>query len=330
MRKFLKILRNILIILLALILVVFIITRITGAHRSDPADILSYGTNNPFITGSTECIAHRFGAEIAPEESLLAIRTCLAEGSGIAVDMFEFDLRMTADGHAVVFHDSTLDRATDAEQVLGKTDLPVSQVTLEQLKTLNMGAGFTDIQGNQPYATLETVPEELRVMTLAQALDCLTGAGVTRFSIEAKDPGELGMKAMDLLYTQLKERNLLGSTIVSSFKTDVSAYARDKYPDMIRSNTDAQAFEFYLAALTDDPDYEPPCQVFQLPFNNKYLGMGVNFGTAKVINYAHKHNVAIQFWVVDQPDRMEYLASLGVDGIMSDRPDLLTDVLAKS
>lgn len=330
MKKLWKILRTVLIVLLALVLIVFIITRITGAHRSDPSEIVAYETDNPFITGSTECIAHRFGAEIAPEESLLAIQTCLAENSGIAVDMFEFDLRMTADGHAVVFHDSTLDRATDAEQVLGKTDLPVSQVTLEQLQSLNMGAGFTDIHGTQPYADLTEVPEELRVLTLPQALDYLTDAGVTRFSIEAKDPGQLGMKAMDLLYAELSERDLLGSTVVSSFKTDVSAYTQDKYPDMIRSNTDAQAFEFYLAALTNDSDYEPPCQVFQLPFNDKYLGMGVNFGTAKVINYAHEHNVAIHFWVVDKVDRMEYLASLGVDGIMSDRPDLLTDVLAKS
>ena len=57
--------------------------------------------------------------------------------------------------------------------------------------------------------------------------------------------------------------------------------------------------------------------------------MGINFGTAQVINYAHKHNIAIHYWVVDDPERMEYLASIGADGIMSDYPDVLTETLKK-
>ena len=92
------------------------IMKIAGNHRSNPADIITYETNNPFITGRTELIAHRFGAGIAPEESKLAIDTCLSRDD-ISMDIYEFDLRMTKDGYAVVFHDKTLDEITDAVAV---------------------------------------------------------------------------------------------------------------------------------------------------------------------------------------------------------------------
>lgn len=326
MKKWKKVLIIILVVLVTLVTVILSIMKISGNHRSDPADVITYETDNPFITGRTELIAHRFGAGIAPEESLLAAKNCI-ENENISMDILEFDLRMTADGYAVVFHDITLDETTDAVSVFGGEEILVSEKTLEELRTLNMGAGFTDADGNQPYASLAEVPNELRITTLDEMLDYLVESGITRLSIEAKDKGELGRKAMDILYAELSARGLLNSVVVSTFKTDVSAYATEQYPDFILSNTDAQAIEFYLAAITGNKNYEPPCSVFQLPFTDKYLNMGVNFGTAQVINFAHSHNVAIHYWVVDEPERMEYLESIGADGIMTDYPDLLTEVL---
>ncbi|MBQ3102884.1 MAG: hypothetical protein IJC58_01215 [Oscillospiraceae bacterium] len=321
MKKLLKIVKIVLLVLLILAAALFAVIKISGNHRSDPAKIKAYETSNPFITGTTECIAHRCGAGLAPEESLAAMMKCLSD-SAIEVDIFEFDLRLTADDVPVLFHDATLDRMTDAAEVLGGTEIAVRDVTLAQLQQLNVGEGFTDADGNHPYAD-----EQLKVLTLSEALDCLTFAGVTRLSIEVKDAGDAGMLATDLLYTELSSRGLLTTTVYSSFKTDVSAYAAQTYPDLIRSNTDAEAVEFYLAAITNNPDYVPPCSVFQLPFTDKYLNMGVNFATAQVVNYAHSHNVALHYWTINDTERMEYLASLKVDGIMSDYPDLLCKTL---
>ena len=326
MKKIKKLLIILFIILAGLATIILSIMKIAGNHRSDPADIITYETTNPFITGRTELIAHRFGAGIAPEESMLAIETCLSRDD-ITMDIYEFDLRMTKDGYAVVFHDKTLDETTDALSLWGGEEIYVADKTLEELRQLNMGAGFTDAEGNKPYANLSEIPANLRIMTVAEALDFLTANGVTRLSIEAKDAGNAGMKAADILYQELSSRNLLGTTVFSSFKTDVSAYVAEKYPDMIRSNTDAQAIELFLAALFNLKNYEPPCSVFQLPFTNKYLNMGVNFGTAKVLNYAHSRDIAVHYWVVDDPDRIEYLESIGADGIMTDYPDILTKTI---
>lgn len=326
MKKFLKILLCSFLVLALLAGGVFAVMKISGNHRSDPAKILQYETSNPFITGSTRVIAHRGGAGIAPEETLLALRTGV-EDPDISVDIFEFDLRITKDHQLVLFHDAGLDRTTDAEAVFGAAGLLVRDLTLAELRQLNMGAKFTDSLGNMPYAQLETVPDDLRILTLAEALDYLTAAGDFRYSIEVKDDGEPGKRAVDLLYAELAQRDLLGCTIFSSFKTAVSSYADATYPDLIRSNTDAEAVAFYLAALTGDEDYIPPCSVFQLPFTDKYLNLGINFATARVINYAHSRNIALQYWTVNAPERMEYLASVGVDGIMSDFPDVLCNVI---
>ena len=67
MKKGKKILLITLGILLVLAATVLIIMKVSGSHRSNPEDIISYETNNPFITGRTELIAHRLGAGIAPE-----------------------------------------------------------------------------------------------------------------------------------------------------------------------------------------------------------------------------------------------------------------------
>lgn len=316
-------------IILILVLSVITAMQISGHYKSDPNDIVSYDTDNPFITGKTEVIAHRLGGGIAPEESMLAIHAC-TEVYDADVDIFEFDLRITKDNQAVVFHDSTLDDHTDAETVLGEKGLKVSECSLEELRKLNIGAKYTDANGQLQFDNVDATtmtPAFLTIMTLEEALEHLTMSGADRFSIECKDDGELGKKAMDILYSTLKGRNLLSSTVVSSFKTDVSEYAHENYPDMIMSNTDAQAFEFYIAAITNDKDYIPPCTVFQVPYTNKYLNMGINFGTAKIINYAHSHNVAIHYWTVNDKDKMEYLKSIGADGIMSDYPDILTQTI---
>lgn len=326
MKKLKKVLIILFIVLAGLATIILSIIKIAGNHRSDPSDIITYETDNPFITGRTEQIAHRFGAGISPEESMLAIDTCLNR-EDISMDIYEFDLRMTKDGYAVVFHDKTLDETTDAVALWGGEEIYVADKTLEELRQLNMGAGFTDADGNRPYANLSEIPKSLRIMTVAEALDYLVSNGITRLSIEAKDSGEAGMKAADILYQELLARNLLKTTVFSSFKSDVSAYVAETYPDMIRSNTDAQAIEFFLAALFNRKNYETPCTIFQLPFTDKYLNMGVNFGTAKILNYAHSRNIAIHYWVVDDPERMEYLESIGADGIMTDYPDILTKTI---
>ena len=49
--------------------------------------------------------------------------------------------------------------------------------------------------------------------------------------------------------------------------------------------------------------------------------INVNLGTSRVINYAHRNNIAVQYWTINDPQEMERLQSIGADAIMTDVPD---------
>ena len=324
-----KILKIVLIILLVLVLLAagaFAAMRISASHRSDPAKVRVYDTDNPFISGKTQISAHRSGGGVAPEETLMAFRNC-AENPAFSIDVFEFDLHITADKQLVLLHDDTLDRTSDSEKVFGEVDVRPENKTLAELKQLNMGEKFVDTEGNMPYAGLENVPDELRILSLPEVLDYLAGVGDFTYIIEVKNNGELGRQAVDALYAELSGRGIVEDVVFGTFDDEIGAYVSAQYPDLARGTTVGEVVDFYLAAIFNKKDYQPPCSVLQLPFCGEYLDMGINLGTAAVINYAHSHNLALQYWTVNDPEDMEYLISMGADCIMTDYPDVLYDVM---
>ena len=326
-------LRTVLTVLLVIVLVLALLAgavlaavHISKNHRSDPALVVRYDTDNPFITGRTQISAHRSGGGIAPEETLMAFRNC-AENPDFTVDVYEFDLHITADDQLVLLHDDTLDRTSDSEEVFGERDVRPEEKTLEQLKQLNMGAKFVDADGNLPYGNLETVPDDLRILSLQEVLDYLSSRGDFDYIIEVKNDGDLGRRAVDALYAELSERGMVQDVVFGTFYDEIAAYAGQNYPDLARGTSVGEVVDFYIAALRDDPDYVPPCSVLQLPFCEDYMKYGVNLGTATVVNYAHRHNLALQYWTVNSADDMAYLISMGADCIMTDYPDLLYEVM---
>lgn len=293
-------------------------------HRSDPSEIKQYETTNPFIFDSTQISAHRSGAGIFPEETLLAFQNCV-ESDAFDIDIFEFDLHITKDGVLVLLHDDELDRTSDCEYVFGETNVRPEDKTYEELRKLNMGAKFETDDGQMPYADLhgDDVPEEIRILSLSEILDYLTQHGDFHYIIEVKNSGELGMQSVDILYAELKERDLLDHVIFGSFHGEVSDYVDQTYPDMYRGAYTKEVAEFFVAALLNKKDYSPNFDVLQLPYGDMEESYGMNLGTARVINYAHKNNLAVQYWTINDERDMAYLLSIQADCIMSDYPDQL-------
>lgn len=328
MKKVYKVLLIILCVILALAAIVFAVMKISGAHRSDPADVIEYETTNPYILKTTDISGHRSGGGIAPEETMMAFANCV-NNPDFQVDVFEFDLHMTKDGVLVLLHDDTLDRTSDSEDVFGETDVRPENKTYDELRQLNMGAKFVSETGETPFANLhgDEVPDELRILRLEDVLDYLTANGEYKFIIEIKNGGELGMQGVDILYEILQERGLVERVVFGTFQAEISAYVDETYPLLARSTSVKEVLKFYLAALTNSKSYVPPCSVLQIPFEKSYLKYGINLGTAKVINYAHAHNMAVQYWTINDPEDMAYLVSMGADCIMSDYPDVLYQVI---
>ena len=275
-------------------------------------------SDNVHIVAESLISAHRAGRRLAPENTIAAFARCfdLMEQEGYTIDNLEFDLQLTKDEHLVLLHDDTLDRTSNCE------DLPafgrrsrVADHTLAELRTLEMwhdydGTGFN--------------PDEARICTLEEVFDYIAGRGYTqmRYTIEIKDSDERGQRATDKLYQILLSRGLLESTIVGTFNGDVTQYIDEKYCPlgMVRSASIAEVVDLYFDFCfnVDLSDDLPAYRVLQIPTDDYVL---FDFGKQSFIDYVHYYGIAVQFWTVNDQDKIERLMRMGADSIITDYPD---------
>ena len=124
-------------------------------------------------------------------------------------------------------------------------------------------------------------------------------------------------------------RQLLDRVIVATLHAKISAYLDAAYPDIVRSANQSEGITFAIAVLTGQKGYAPQFRVLQIPFCTWEDSYYLNLGTAWVLNYAHAHDLAVQYWTINDREDMEYLVALGADAVMSDYPDVLYQVVAQ-
>ncbi len=298
------------------------------------------GVTNPYIADDVAMVsAHRAGSIVAPENTLNAFKLGIEEATtgGYTVDIWEFDLHITKDGELILLHDHTLDRTSNSRQVFGVKDARPEDYTLEQLRELNMGYNF-ELDGEYPFrdlAAADITAQDLRVCTLEEVLDYMSSDEATaaapaefgkfRYIIEIKNSGKLGEKAADILYDTLVEYGILEDVVFGTFNQNVTDYVDENYPDMLRSSSICEVLDFWFAYLTgaDLSKRGVGYCALQIPYSKTISFLG----TKGLIEYAHKYNIAVQFWTINESDDVEYLQSVGADCIMSDSPDMCYDVL---
>lgn len=327
MKKGCKILTSVLAVILVLVTLIIIIPvsvckNIPG--KTATADEMT----NPYITSDGALVsAHRSGGDMAPENTMAAFKNCI-ESDDFNVDVFEFDLHITADDKLILLHDDTLDRTTNSVEHFGVEEVIPSEKTYEELRELNFGENFENSKGEQPYKGLtgDDIPDDLRAVLLEDVLDYLESNGEFRYIIEIKDSGEKGKTACDELYRILKEKGLLERVVFGTFNMDITAYAEKKYPDMLRSASIPEVVIFYLLCsygIDVDSDFFK-YEALQIP--TEYTGL-IYLNTDRIINYAHRHNLAVQYWTINEAEEVEYLNSIGADCIMSDDPSMAYSVI---
>ncbi|MGI6228182.1 MAG: glycerophosphodiester phosphodiesterase family protein [Christensenellales bacterium] len=280
--------------------------------------------------------AHRSGASVAPENTLLAFKTCVEAtlNREYKVDIFEFDLRLTKDNELILLHDDTLNRTTDIEEVYGdaKKKYYPKDYTYAELSMLNAAVDYFDC-GCSPYFKLkgEDIPQDIKIPRFSDVLNYLFSVKQAEkldfsFIIEIKDEGERGKLATDLMHDALLKFGFLDNAIVGTFHQEISDYY-DTKPGLMRSAGQRECAEFLGWFLTgkDLSNEDIPYVAFQLP---KRLGIEVPvFGSKKFIDYAHKYGLLVQFWTVNDEKDISELAFYGADAIITDRPDLAWDVV---
>lgn len=317
------------ILALAVVLGVFLLVITHDYSGTAPVSVAQLDNPHIAVDGNTKVSAHRSGGGIAPENTMMAFRNCVENGS-FAISIFEFDLHITHDGELILLHDDTLDRTSDSAEVFGREEVRPSEMTYEQLRQLNMGEGFTTDAGEAPYRGLrgEDIPEDLRVVRLQDVFDYLSGYGEYDYIIELKDGGDLGRQACDRLYEIMREYGLLERVIVGTFHGEISEYIDTVYPDMLRSAGITEVAQFYFDSLfnVNRPAEAYKFVALQIPDDTFVFKLG----TTRVINYAHERNIAVQYWTINDPDQVKALAEKGADAIMSDDPDMAYAVLGQS
>lgn len=203
----------------------------------------------------------------------------------------ETDVQLTADGRMIVFHDDMLDRLTDGQ---GPVDaLPWS--TIAQAR----------IAGREPIPLLEEV---------------LEGWPNLHLNIDPKSD-----RAALALPDILRRHGALGRVCVGSFSgVRLARLRRDLGPDLCSSAGPAQVAQVWLGAR-GLPLGRPGSDCLQVPQRHH----GLPIITPAFIRTAHRLGLPVHVWTVDEAAEMENLLDMGVDGLISDRPTLLRDVLQR-
>ncbi len=309
-----------------------------GADDSSKREIIKNpDATNPHIVsyGEMEISAHRSGAGIAPQNTLMAFEEVLKQNDKYGVDTYEFDVQVTKDGKLIIMHDLTYDSTSNAVEEFGHEDVYANELTYEEAQVLNMGENF-EIDGKYPYRGLrgEDIPYNLHVPLCEDIIDYIeknSGDKEYNYIIEIKSKGEDGKVAADELYRIIKEKNLDDRVIWATFNQEVTTYMTEKYPDIPRSASILEVLQFYIYARMDwDLDVAGVTySALHIPYGSSAANGLINLGTRQVINYAHKYNIAAQFWTINDPEAVEYLAKNGADCVMTDYPDMAKEVLDK-
>ncbi len=316
----------------AVAVVMLIPILLTMGNEGDPNTKVEIfpDASNPYITEylDPDISAHRSGAGIAPQNTLMAFENIIEQADTIGVDTLEFDVQVTADGELVLLHDLTYDSTSNAVEAFGKKNVFVSSITLEEAQVLNMGENFKR-NGEYPYRGLrgDDIPYNLRVVTCDEIIDYIeanSNGKEYKYVIEIKSIGINGRRATDKLYSIITQRNLQNRVIWSTFAPDVSSYMKMKYPEISRTADAIEAIQFYFYCRMgwDLSDVRPSYVALQIPYGESAVDNIINLGTRELLNYAHANNIAVQYWTINNEEDIITLTKNGADCIMTDYPQM--------
>ncbi len=284
--------------------------------------------DNPWLQRTELNYSHRGGALEFPENTLYAYQRSV----DIGADVLEMDVYETADGELVVIHDATVDRTTDGSG-------SVSSFTLAELRALDAAYWFVPDRGAVQDAEEDAYifrgiasgakspptgfePGDFRIPTLAETLDRFPDSLI---NIELKpDPDSTGSyegKVAELLIARQRDDDV----IVASFIDPPAALFKAQAPCVSTSFPTGQAAAYVLASQGPLP--MPPLSIhhaFQVPPE-----LGIPVVTQDFVDDAHAAGVAVHVWTINDCQQMADLLDLGVDAVMTDRPQLLEQLLAQ-
>lgn len=245
------------------------------------------GVHGDYLSPEFIPMAHRGGAFLTANLGIENTVRAFTNAVELGYRYLETDVHATRDGRVIAFHDCDFARVTDVHSAL-------SEFTLAEVQQLRVG-------GREPIPTLD------------ELLDGFPGCS---FNIDVKHAA-----AVRPLVECIRRHRAERRVCVGSFSRSTIRRFRSMLPEVPTAASAAGVAAMAVGAMP------PGGQVFQVPLTHYVGPVAVDLVTPKNIRRIHDAGRKIHVWTVDDPTTMHRLIDWGVDGIVTDRPDLLKEVL---
>lgn len=271
--------------------------------------ILTPGASpHPYYASVTapQVIAHQGGDGIWPGDTLFAFEKAVEVGA----DVLEMDAHITEDGHIVLMHDETVDDTTDGTGL-------IEEMTLEELKRLDAAYDWSNDGG-------QTFPYRGQGITVPALAEVFERFPQMRYVIEIK---KSGIPVEQPMCDLIRQYNMQDKVLIASFHDAVMQTFRAVCPEVATSASRGEVTKFvllgkiFLSGLV-----APGYQAIQPPYDPAE-SYNIPIMTPRFIREAHRKNIKVEPWTVDDPALMRQYIEWGVDGIITDRPDLMVELL---
>jgi len=247
---------------------------------------------------------HRGGAGVVPEDTIEGFQEGLKHGNAV----LECDVHATIDGELVVMHDELVDRTTDRTG-------PINQMTLAEVQSLDAGYRFSTDNG----VTYSWRGRGVKVPTLSQVYATFPEQPV---NVEIKKSRHADVESK--VTAAIAAADAHSRTIVVSQSRATMQRFREASDHRVATGASMVELLLYwlLSLLHLTWLVRPQFQALQAP--QSYKGLPVV--TPAFVRAAHRQGLRVDVWTIDEEADMRRLLSYGVDGIMTDRPDVLARV----
>jgi glycerophosphoryl diester phosphodiesterase len=283
------------------ILLILLSLALIAAFMPDaPSSPYYEGLSRPLV------IAHQGGDGIWPGDTLYAFEQAVAIGA----DVLEMDAHLTQDGQIVLMHDEEVDRTTNGTGL-------IEELTLAELKQLDAAYTWSNDGGKTfPYRGQGIEVPSLEV--LFQKFPQM------RYVIEIKlTQNPIDQPLCDLI----RKYGMQDHVMVASFHDEAMQNFRLTCPEIATSASRGEVTRFVLLGKAFLSAFiAPEYQSIQPPYDPEE-SMNIPIMTERFIREAHAKNIKVEPWTVDDPALMKQYIKWGVDGIITDRPDLMIELL---
>jgi len=250
-------------------------------------------------------IAHQGGDGLWPGDTMYAFEHAVELGA----DVLEMDLHISKDGVLVIMHDETVDRTTDGTGNL-------EEMTLNEIKQLDAGYDWCQDDGiTYPYRG-----QGITVPTLEEVFQAFPDYHMT---IEIK---KTDRSMAEPFCNLIREYGMQDKVLVASFHDERMDEFRQVCPEVATSSARQETTIFLLMSKAFlGRLYSPKFYSLQVPEESS----GITVMTAQFVRAAHERNLRVEPWTIDDPEQMQLYIDWGVDGLITDRPDLMLEVLGR-